>query len=414
MKSQTVQRILLVGLIVTLISVVGIGCGPKEKEEILIGAPMPLTGPYASDGEQMEMALELAIEEKNAEGGLLDRPLKLVAGDVGGLEAEKIKAVGERLVGEGVHVIITGYDDGGVDTHVFGQYDIPYLHGNAMTLCTQPVAENPEYRNVFQYVANEIQYGIDTADNLFDIPPMMGWTPPNNKVAIVKVDYSYNIVAADEFGRRIKEMGYEVVVDELTQFGVVEWGPILSKIEQTQPSFITFWNLDPTDAARFMIQLQQHFADKGLPALVYMQYTPNVPEFLELAGDAAEGLIWSSTAEPVGPGVADYNARWAKKFGSEPKSTYAQGTRDAFDIWVTAVEKAGCVDCYEQIAQNIREITYEGLLGTFKFNPTDQSALSSEDLVPTVWHQIWDGKHHITAPERFKKLDYRLPPWIKP
>ena len=51
-------------------------------------------------------------------------------------KAEKIKAVGERLIGAGVQAVITGYDDGGVDTHVFGQYDVPYLHGNAMTLCT--------------------------------------------------------------------------------------------------------------------------------------------------------------------------------------------------------------------------------------------------------------------------------------
>lgn len=99
MKDQVVRKILLLTLIATLVGSVVVGCG-AGKEEILIGAPMPLTGPYASDGEQMKMALELAIEEQNAAGGLLGRTLKLVTGDVGGLEAEKIKAVGERLVGE--------------------------------------------------------------------------------------------------------------------------------------------------------------------------------------------------------------------------------------------------------------------------------------------------------------------------
>ncbi|MBU1697351.1 MAG: ABC transporter substrate-binding protein, partial [Proteobacteria bacterium] len=62
------------------------------KNPILVGCPLPLTGPYASDGEQMKMALELAVEEKNASGGLLGHPVKLKFGDVGGLEAEKIKA----------------------------------------------------------------------------------------------------------------------------------------------------------------------------------------------------------------------------------------------------------------------------------------------------------------------------------
>ena len=124
----------------------------SAEKPILIGTPLPLTGPYASDGEQMKMALELAVAEKNAAGGLLGRKLELKFGDIGGLEAEKIKAVGERLIGAGVDAIITDYDDGGVDTKVFGQYDVPYLHGNAMTLCTAPVAKHPEkYWNCFQY-----------------------------------------------------------------------------------------------------------------------------------------------------------------------------------------------------------------------------------------------------------------------
>ncbi|MBC8254976.1 MAG: ABC transporter substrate-binding protein [Ardenticatenia bacterium] len=413
MKGRITRRVLLVGLLVALVSVIGVGCRPKEKEEILIGAPMPLTGPYASDGEQMKMALELAIEEKNAEGGVLGRPLKLVTGDVGGLEAEKIKAVGERLVGENVHAIITGYDDGGVDTHVFGEYDIPYLHGNAMSLCTQPVAENPEYRNVFQYTPNEVAYGVNAAVTLFEIPDKMGWTPPNNKVAIIKVDYAYNIMAADEFRDRVRETGYEVVVDEVTQFGVVEWGPILSKVEETQPAFVTFWNLDPTDAARFMIQLGEHFADTGLNALVFMQFTPTIPEFLELAGDAAEGLIWATTLQAVGD-LADYEARWTKKFSDGPKAVYSYATRDAFEIWTAAVEKAGCVDCYDKVVQNIRETTYEGMCGTYKFDPTDQSILAGIDAIPTVWHQIWEGEHHVTGPGALKEFDYQLPPWIKP
>jgi len=412
MKDQVVRKILLLTLIATLVGSVVVGCG-AGKEEILIGAPMPLTGPYASDGEQMKMALELAIEEQNAAGGLLGRTLKLVTGDVGGLEAEKIKAVGERLVGEGVHAIITGYDDGGVDTHVFGAYDLPYLHGNAMSLCTQPVAENPDYRNVFQYTPNEVAYGVDAVANLFDVPQQMGWEPPNNKVAIVKVDYAYNIMAADEFRDRAQATGYEIVVDEVTQFGVVEWGPILSKIKETQPSYITFWNLDPTDAARFMIQLREHFADTGFDALVFMQFTPTIPEFLELAGDAAEGLIWTASIEAVGD-LGDYDARWTDKFGDEPKAVYSYATRDAFDIWVAAVEKADCFDCYDEINQNIREMTYDGLCGTYKFDPTDQAALAGVDVIPTVWHQIWGGEHHITGPGALKEFDYQLPPWIKP
>ena len=384
------------------------------EKPILIGTPLPLTGPYASDGEQMKMALEMAVAEKNAAGGLLGRQLELKFGDVGGLEAEKIKAVGERLIGAGVDVVITGYDDGGVDTKVFGQYDVPYLHGNAMTLCTAPVAQNPEkYWNCFQYTFNDTDYGVNAANDLFNIPQEMGWTPPNKKIAIIKVDYAYNVMPADEFARRVEKEGYEVVINETTQFGVAQWGPILSRIESAQPAYVTFWNLDPTDAARFMKQFSDRFGEDGIDALVYMQYTPAIPEFLELAGKSADGLIWVAGADEFGPKYEAYKKRWVARYKKEPAGFYPVATRDAFDIWVQAVEKAGCVDCYREIARLIRETAYDGMAGLFVFNPKDQSAIPGEYLMPLIWHQIWDGKSLQTGPKRFKKANYRKPPWIK-
>jgi branched-chain amino acid transport system substrate-binding protein len=119
----------------------------------------------------------------------------------------------------------------------------------------------------------------------------MGWTPPNKKIAIIKVDYAYNVMPADEFAKRVEQDGYEIVINETTQFGVAEWGPILSRIESAHPAYVTFWNLDPTDAARFIKQFSDRFGEDGIDALVYMQYTPSIPEFLQLAGKSADGLV---------------------------------------------------------------------------------------------------------------------------
>jgi branched-chain amino acid transport system substrate-binding protein len=390
--------------------------GPAMAEKsILVGSPIPLTGPYASDGEQMKMALELAAAEKNAAGGLLGHKIELKFGDVGGLEAEKIKAVGERLIGAGVNAVITGYDDGGVDTKVFGAYDVPYLHGNAMTLCTQPVAENlDKYWNVFQYTYNDRAYGEDADKYLFDVGKQIGWQAPNKKIAIIKVDYAYNIVPADKFAELAEAKGYTVVVNETVPFGMVEWGPILSKIESNEPAYVTFWHLDPTDAARFIQQFVDHFGDDGFNALVYMQYTPSIPEFIKLAGKSAEGVIWVGGVSGFGEKFEAYRKRWLKKFKTEPAGLYAEATRDAFDIWAAAVEKAGCYDCYKKIADNIRSSEYDGLCAKYKFDPRDQSVYQTDEYMPLVWFQIQDGKSVMMRPARYNEgRNYRLPPWIK-
>jgi ABC-type branched-subunit amino acid transport system substrate-binding protein len=406
-------RVVSLGLLVVILASSLLGCGGGKSATIKIGAPMPITGPYASDGEEMQKALELAVEEQNAKGGLLGKKLELIPGDVGALEAEKIKAVGERLVGEKVDVAITGYADSGVDAKVFGEYDMPYLHADALSADTDLVAANPDYRNVFQYCPSEVSYGKDAAANLFTIPDKLGWTPPNKKIAIIKVDYSYNVMAADKFGELAKADGYEVVVDELTQFGVVEWGPILSKIADAQPAYVTFWNLDPTDAARFMIQFKEKFGEKGLNALVFMQYTPNIPEFYQLAGDAAEGVLWTSSIGAISADAPAYAERWKAKYNQEPKSVYAYITRDAFDMWVKAVEQAGCSDCYEKVITNLRALKYDGFGGRYEFTENDQQAKSGLEFVPTLWYQIQGGKNVPMAPDAYKAGDYIMPYWIK-
>jgi branched-chain amino acid transport system substrate-binding protein len=410
--SKTVLKQVTLFLLIVLIGSALAGCGGGDN--IKIGAPMPLTGPYASDGEQMQMALELAIAEQNAKGGVLGRQLTLIPGDVGALEAEKIKAVGERLSGEAVDLVITGYADSGVDARVFGEYEMPYLHADAMTADTELVAKDPvKYSNVFQFCPSEVSYGFDAAEVLFKVPAAIGWEEPNKKLAVIRADYSYNVLASDKFIELAKEQGYETVVDEVVQFGTVEWGPILSKIAETQPAYVTFWILDPTDASRFIIQFNEKFGEGGYNGLVYMQYTPNFPEFLTLSGEAANGVIWSTSVGVVSESAPEYANRWKAKFSEDPKSTYAYNVRDAFEIWVQAVEKAGCVDCYEKINPNIKATEYQGMSGFYKFNQTDQQALFGDEFIPTLWYQVQNNAHVIVGPDAFKAGNYTLPPWIK-
>jgi branched-chain amino acid transport system substrate-binding protein len=410
------KKFMLILLALFLLAIFNlIGCGEADEDVIKIGAPIPMTGPYASDGEQMQMALELAIAEKNEAGGLLGRKLELIPGDVGALEAEKIRAVGERLSGEGVHAAITGYADSGVDARVFGGYDYPYLHADAMTESTEVVAENiEEFGNVFQFCPSEISYGYDTAERLFDLPAEMGWEEPNKKVAAIRADYSYNVLASDVFLEGAEAKGYEVVFDDIVQFGIVEWGPILSRLAETEPAYVTFWILDPADAARFITQFNERFGETGYNGIVYMQYTPNIPEFLELAGNNANGVVWSTSVGVVSDDAPAYAERWEEFFGEEPKATYAYSVRDAFEIWVSAVEQAGCVDCYDQIIDIIRASDYTGFSGTYVFDSRDQQALFGDDYIPTLWYQVQDVEHLLVGPDAFgPEAAYIIPPWVK-
>ncbi len=391
----------------------------QEQEDILIASAMPLTGPYASDGEEMLQALEMAVDEYNEEGGVLGRQLSLITCDVGALEVDTIQACGERLLGEDPDAVITGYDDSGINTLAFGEGDMPYLHAVTMTAAVDPVREDPEkYSNVFQYDPSDYDYGVNAAELLPQIAEQIGFEPANRSVAVITTDYAYNVVGAEAFKQFITEAGYEVAVDEVTPFGVQEWGPVLSRIGEAEPAFVTFWNLDPSDAARFMNQFMRQFGDSGIRSLVYMQYTPNIPEFLELTGENANGLLWATVigvSDRVGVDKADYIARWEERYGREPLSIHPFVVRDAFDIWANAVESVGCVECFDEVNDTIRSTVYTGFAGTFQFAPLEegQYAMAGDELLPTIWSQVQNVQHVAVLPDSAAEGEIQLPPWVK-
>ncbi len=77
MKNNRIFTIVALVIALTLLGSALAGCGGKEN--IKIGAPMPMTGPYASDGEQMQMALQMAIEEHKCQGWCIGSPVNLSA-----------------------------------------------------------------------------------------------------------------------------------------------------------------------------------------------------------------------------------------------------------------------------------------------------------------------------------------------
>lgn len=391
----------------------------EEQGDIVIASAMPLTGPYASDGEEMLQALEMAIDEYNEDGGVLGRQLTLITCDVGALEVDTIQACGERLLGEDPDAVITGYDDSGINTLAFGEGDMPYLHAVTMTAAVDPVRENPEkYSNVFQYDPSDYDYGVNAAEELPQIAEQLGFEPANRSVAVITTDYAYNIVGAEAFKEFITQAGYEVAVDEVTPFGVQEWGPVLSRIGQAEPAFVTFWNLDPSDAARFMNQFMRQFGDSGIQSLVYMQYTPSIPEFLELTGDSANGLLWATVigvSDQVGVDKGEYIARWGERFGREPLSIHPFVVRDAFDIWANAAEQVGCVACFDEVNDAIRDTVYMGFAGTYDFAPLEegQYAMAGDDLLPTIWSQVQNGRHVAVLPDTAAEGEIQMPPWVR-
>jgi ABC-type branched-subunit amino acid transport system substrate-binding protein len=78
---------------------------PAAGEPLAIGALLPKTGSLGLAGPPMFAGLKLAIDDVNHAGGVLGKPVRYVDGD-DGTDPDIAKKTAQRLIGEGVQVII--------------------------------------------------------------------------------------------------------------------------------------------------------------------------------------------------------------------------------------------------------------------------------------------------------------------
>ena len=103
----------------------------SHAELIKIGAPIPITGPYSSDGGVMDRGERLAIDElkRREDSGSKAR---IFCVRHRRFDTDKLQAAATDLVErKNVQVLINGYGGMGPDIPAFCPYPIPYINNDA-------------------------------------------------------------------------------------------------------------------------------------------------------------------------------------------------------------------------------------------------------------------------------------------
>jgi branched-chain amino acid transport system substrate-binding protein len=397
---------------------------------INVGTPLPLTGPLAGDGEEGRRGSILAVEEINAAGGIYGRPIKQHIVDMGDTSPDKVRTAYSLLVERNqVEAIVMSYlFASGPDFDIVRRAGIPYIHHNALSDSVDLVArEFDKYWMVFQDDPTEKPHGVGLFGVLAQLQTAGTWKPRDRSVFIVTSDSAYSTKIAarmnEESARRKWTVaGFEKVVSPFTQ-----WGPILQKIRDTNPDVIFNAGLNVGDIAAF----QNQFMASPTKSLMYQQYVPSIPEYLELTGRKSEGVIWATVQgllddNPVGNGADGFEApgaaftrRFTKRWGESPGGSTAPAIYDSFHIYANAVREAGGPEDRRRVADRIRSTVYRGATGAHSFDPANNCARSYPTEVsdpslgmPHVYYQVRDGAHIAISPEPYVTGEFRPPPWL--
>lgn len=308
----------------------------EDGDTVKIGANMETSGYSASYGQAMLDALELAVEQVNAEGGLLDKQLEILHYDNKSDKTETA-SVATRLVEEGAVALI---GPGATD----------------LVLAQNPVAQQSEIPSIIPAATSD-DLTLDEDGNVMDwvFRLAFSYTYQANAAArfatdeleatkaVVLVDQAndYSVGQAGPFVEEWEALGNEVVLQESYTSGDTDFSAILTTLSATDfdviylPAFYTEGGLI-TKQAREMGLTQPILSGHGFAS----------DSYVELAGASNATDVYftsnfySGTEDPAGK---EFVEAFEAKFDRTP-DTFAALGYDGAKLLFQAIEDAGSTD----------------------------------------------------------------------
>lgn len=388
-----------------------------EIRTVRIGSPIPLTSASSGDGEQMKNGFELAIEELNAQSAVTGLKIEHTVVDTEIYTPDGIQSGFNRVINEKVDAIALGYV-GIVEpaNDLAAAYGAPYLHANTQEVGVEAVRNDPDkYGMIFQVDPSEIWYGRNFIRVLNELADAGQWKPPARSLFVIEGDYPYSQTISKAAQDAARESGWDVVGVEVVSSPVTDWRPVLRKIRGAKAAAVMNTYQLPPEVAAFAKQ----FVADPVDALVYLQYAPSVPEFMELAGDAANGFFWSTPSGTYNDDVANtFRAKYEEKFGAAPGLSIAGICYDQVHILARAWQSVRDPRDFPAVVAAIRGMIHRGVNGGYYLNNDGQRGLvyPVETLDPSLGQahlhfQIQNGQHKVVWPPPFVDGEYERAPW---
>lgn len=391
--------------------------GAPSRRPLLIGSALPLTGPASADGLEMRNGAALAIAEINARGGVAGRRLEHIVVPTDVFDASSIRAAFEALAAADVDAITSLYvfdEDTAIERAA--AYGAPYLHAMTSEHLARRVARDPvKFRNVFQVCASEVYYGRGFVRFLDDLIAHGTWRPHRRSVLFIETVLQSSQMATAVTLEVAEASGWRVDGVHYVAAQGADWESVVELIHRTDPGAILVTDFLPEELAGF----QRAFVAAPTDALVFAVYSPSVPRFLEIAGAAAEGLVWSTVTGTYGDEVGGrFMVRYARFCGRPPGRSHAGIAYDEVHLLARAWSDVDNPRDFRAVADRLRRVPYRGVNGSYFLDNDRQSGLAYPDMTrdPSLSQahlvlQVQDGQHRILDPDPYVEARFRAPSW---
>ncbi len=343
------------------------------KSVYKIGGIFAVTGPASFLGDPEKKSMILAIEAINKGGGIDGHLLEPVIYDTEGDPSKAVMAV-NKLINKDMVIAIIGPSRTPTTMAVkpvVERAKIPFIScaaGNKIVLPPNP------------WVFKTAQSDILAVSAIYNYMKKHGI----KKVGILTVANAFGESGREQLLSQAAKFGITVVADESFGHKDTDMTAQLTKIRKQGPDAVICWGTNPGPAV-----IAKNMKQLGMKIPLYQSHGVASPKFIELAGDAAEGIILPAgkilvadllpDSDPQKSILKAYIKAYKAKFNETP-SGFGGYAYDAIQLLAKAMK--GSEGDKDKIRNRLEKIKgHVGISGIFNFTPQDHNGLDPSAFV---------------------------------
>jgi branched-chain amino acid transport system substrate-binding protein len=323
---------------------------------VRIGASAPLTGPQAHLGKDNENGTRMAIDDANAKGIVIGGRkvhFELISED-DQADPKTATIVAQKLVDNKVSGVI-GHMNSGTSipaAKIYSDNGIVQISPSATAVAYTAQG----YKTAFRVMANDAQQGH-----------VLGEYAAKNlgakNIAVIDDRTAYGQGLADEFIKAAQANGAQIVAHEYTNDKAMDFTAVLTAVKGKKPDLLFYGGMDAQGGP-----MAKQVKALALNLKFMTGDGSYTPEFIKLAGDAAEGAYASLPGVPLDkmPGGKGFAEKYKNKFSVEIQ-LYAPYAYDSANVLLEAMKKADSVDPAKYLPI-LAGITFQGVTGNIAFD----------------------------------------------
>ena len=361
-----------------------LACVPAfGADAVKIGAILSVTGPASFLGEPEKNTLVMLQEQINAAGGVNGQQVEVIIYDDES-DVNKCVMAAKKLLDQDEVAVVIGPSISGNTLAIskfFSSAEVPLVSCAAAEKIVRPV--DPWIFNTPQLDRHAVaRILMDARDNGY------------KRLAILTVSDGYGQAGRAVLKELVPAEGFELAADEVYGPKDTDMTAQLTKIKGAGVDAIICWGTNPGPAvvARNRVQL-------GVDTPLYMSHGVASNKFIELAGDAAEGLVLPAgrlvavdqvpADHPQKPVLEAYVAAYTQAFGPQI-SSFGGYAHDAFALVMEAIKMGGSAKPGD-IRDNLEKISgFAGTSGVYTYSPENHNGLDeSAFIMVTIENGAW-------------------------